>query len=95
MKSPRMIWRVIRPITIGLAFIAVLISSPALKAQGRSGWLSGAVDAQGVRHPGSDYPNYPKGGPWMDDAVKTVFPDYPYTARAGHKPSVLLRAVKI
>jgi TonB family protein len=67
-----------RQITFGLALIAVLISSTTLSAQKRSNWLSGAVDAKGVRHRGSDYP---KGGVWMDDAIKTVSPEYPYVAR--------------
>jgi TonB family protein len=76
-------WRLIHTIVIGVACVAVLISSPALNAQGRSSWwFSSAVDAQGVRHWGSDYPGR---APWMDDATKTVAPKYPYEDRARHQ----------
>jgi TonB family protein len=70
-----------RRIILGVALMGIFVSSTALRAQGRSSWNSGAVDAQGVRHRGSDYP---KGGPWMHDAIKTVPPVYPYPARSGH-----------
>src|SRR5437879_1305668 len=39
-----------------------------------------AVDAKGVRHNGDDYPR--KHPPWLDDRVKAVAPDYPYSERA-------------
>ena len=66
---------------LGVALAGMFIAPPALTAQGRSNWLSGAVDAKGVRYRGSDYP---KGGMWMDDAIKTVPPEYPYAARSRH-----------
>ena len=75
-----MTWRVTPRIIISLASVALLTFSPALKAQGRSSWrLSTAVDAQGIRHWGS---NYPGRAPWTEDAIKTVLPKYPYEARA-------------
>ncbi len=51
-----------------------------LEAQGLSKWVSSAVDAKGVRHQESGYPK--KHAPWMDDAIKTVKPDYSYTDKA-------------
>jgi TonB family protein len=89
MNSPRMPWPVTRRIILGVACIAVLISSAVLKAQGRASWTSAAVDAKGVRHRGSDYQN---GGTWMDDAIKTPPPDYPSAERSlGHAGSGLFR----
>jgi TonB family protein len=77
-----MTWRAIGRIVIGLTYVAVSISTASLKAQSASNRLSGAVDAQGVRHGGSDYPGR---GPWMNDVIKTVQPDYPYAERAAHR----------
>src|SRR5438128_7004760 len=64
-------------VSIGAALLVPVI----LNAQGPSDRLSGAVDAQGIRHRGSDYTGP---APWMNDAVKTVTPDYPYDYRARH-----------
>lgn len=51
---------------------------------------SSAVDAQGVRHRGSEYP--PGDAPWLNDAVKIVQPDYSYRERSRyHQGSGLLR----
>jgi len=51
----------------------------AVHGQGRSGGVSAAVDAQGVRHRGSEYAGL---APWMKDVLKTLAPDYSYTERA-------------
>src|ERR1700719_1108627 len=67
-----------------IAFVVPITSN----AQ-RSTWLSAALDAQGVRHRGSDYPGR---APWMNDVVHMVKPDYPYAERAQHhRGSGLLR----
>src|SRR5947207_2012979 len=58
---------------------ASLLSLPS-RTQGLSKWVSSAVDAKGVRNQESDYPK--RYAPWMDDAIKTVKPDYSYTDRA-------------
>ena len=81
MKSPWVSWLLMRRIILGVVLIATFSLPAVLKAQGRSSWNSGAVDAKGIRHRGSDYP---KGGVWMDDAIKTVPPEYPYAARSRH-----------
>jgi TonB family protein len=55
----------------------------------RSKWLSAAVDANGFRYKGSDYPN---GGMWMKDSVYRVAPQYSESERAQrHFGSGLLR----
>jgi TonB family protein len=76
-----MTWRVIPRIMISLASVALLICATGLKAEERSRWLSAAVNAQGIRYRGSEYAGV---GPWMDDAIKTVAPNYPYEARSRH-----------
>ena len=74
---------------IMVTFSAVFFVPVALRAQGRSSWLSAAVDAKGVRHRGSEDSGL---APWMTDAVKTVNPDYAYRERAlGQQGSGLLR----
>ena len=40
-----------------------------------------AVDANGVHHQGADYKGHP---PWLDDKLKSVAPEYPYTERLHH-----------
>lgn len=37
-----------------------------------------AVDAKGICHQGSDYAGNP---PWLDDRLKSVAPEYPYSER--------------
>jgi TonB family protein len=74
--GPSVICRMI----IAIVCSVLLILSPTVKAQGRSNRLSSAVDAQGVWHQGSDYGA--KRAPWMDDAIKTVAPNYRYEARS-------------
>ena len=64
-----------------LTCVASLISVHALLSDDRSKWLSSAVDAQGVRHHGSDYAGR---APWTVDQIKTVAPQYPYTERTRH-----------
>jgi TonB family protein len=64
-------------VSFGAAFLVPVM----LPAQGRSNRLSSAVDAQEVRHRGSEYIGR---APWMDDVVKTVTPDYPYDYRRRH-----------
>jgi TonB family protein len=61
-------------ISFGAAFLAPIV----LQAEGSSSRLCSAVDAQGVRHRGSDYIGR---APWMNDVVKTVTPYYPYGYR--------------
>jgi len=63
--------------------MASLISTRPVLSDDPSKWLSSGVDAQGIRHHGSDYVR--KRAPWMDDAIKTVAPRYPYEARARHQ----------
>jgi TonB family protein len=65
-----------------MAYSALWISPQPVKAQAPSGRLSVAVDAQGVRHQARDFGA--KHLPWMDDAIKTVAPEYPYEARSRH-----------
>src|ERR1051326_6272123 len=69
-------------IILAVAFqTARLSSAPViLSQQFSSQWASSAVDAKGVRHQASDYPK--RHGPWTDDAIKTVKPDYSYAERA-------------
>jgi TonB family protein len=58
------------------------VAPQPVKAQAPSARLSSAVDGRGVRHEGRDYGD--KHPPWMDDAIKTVAPEYPYEARSRH-----------
>jgi len=62
-----------------ISCVAAVLLPLGLHAQAHSKRLSSAVDAQGVRHQGSDYSARP---PWIKDAVRTVKPEYPYEARA-------------
>jgi TonB family protein len=72
-----------------VGLVVVLISSPTLRAQHRGDPLSSAVDSKGVRHRARNYVGPP---PWIDDAIKTVAPNYPYEARSRHiQGSGLLR----
>ena len=74
------------------AAIIILVAFPTapvhsapiiLSKQFSSQWASSAVDVKGGRHQASEYP---KGHvPWVEDEVKTVKPDYPYTERAHRK----------
>jgi len=69
-------------ITLTVAIPTAPVSSaPVILSQQFSRqWASSAVDAKGDRHQASEYP---KGHvPWIQDEVKTVKPDYPYTERA-------------
>ena len=69
-------------IILAVAFPTAPVSSTPviLSKQFSSHWASSAVDAKGGRHQASQYP---KGHvPWIQDEVKTVKPDYPYTERA-------------
>ncbi|PYI61575.1 MAG: hypothetical protein DMC60_05105 [Verrucomicrobia bacterium] len=80
-----MIWPLIRGIMLRGICISTLITSQPLKAYpvrilGPSNWSSSAVDAHGVRHSGRQYKG--ENSPWMDDAIKTVKPEYGYTERA-------------
>ena len=74
MRSP-----LVRSTIAHVGLLVVLISLPTLSAQHRGDPLSSAVDAKGVRHRGS---NYVGPAPWIDDAIKTVAPNYPYEARS-------------
>jgi TonB family protein len=65
----------------GAIAVALLISSPALTAQQHGDPFSGAVDAKGVQHRGSDYAG---SVPWMKDRIKIVPLKYPYQAAARH-----------
>jgi len=48
-----------------------------------------AVDSNGIRHLGSDYPGNP---PWLDDRVQTIAPDYPYSDRRNrHEGTTIVR----
>ena len=72
----------IRSISVrGAIAVALLISSPALRAQQHGDSLSGAVDANGVRHRGSDYIGPV---PWMKDRTKIVPLKYPHEAAGRH-----------
>jgi TonB family protein len=44
---------------------------------------SSAVDANGIRHEGKDYPSG-KHAPWMDDIIEAHSPHYPYGDRVQH-----------
>jgi TonB family protein len=68
-------------VLVTLTCIALLTSSHTLLSEDRSKWLSSAVDAQGVRHRGSDYTGR---APWTLDQIKTVAPEYPYAERTRH-----------
>jgi TonB family protein len=72
-----------RKIVASLMCVASLVAPYPLLSDDPSRWLSSAVDAQGIRHHGSDYGR--KRAPWMDDAIKAVAPRYPYEARARHQ----------
>jgi len=63
-----------RAITILSCAVAFLFPV-SLQGQGRSTWLSAAVDAQGARHRGSEYVGR---APWINDAIKKVTPHYPF-----------------
>ena len=65
-----------------LMCIASVISSPPLLSQELSIGPGSAVDAQGVRHHWSNHAG--KIPPWMDDAIKKVWPQYPYEERSRH-----------
>jgi len=69
-----------RKIIVIIACLARWVSPQPVKAQVPSAWLSSAVDGRGVRHQARDYGE--KHPPWMDDAIKTVAPEYPYEARS-------------
>jgi TonB family protein len=73
-------WR--SKVIVTLTCIASLISVHALLSDDRSKWLSSAVDAQGVRHRGSEYAGR---APWTIDQIKTVAPQYPYAQRTRHQ----------
>jgi TonB family protein len=78
--------RLIRRVLFGGVLTTGLVVSQTLNAYpvrivGGQNWISSAVDAQGVRHSGKDYAGK-RNSPWMDYAVKTVNPDYPYTEKA-------------
>jgi TonB family protein len=76
-------------VLVTLTCIASLMSPHALLSDDRSKWLSSAVDAQGVRHHGSDYAGL---APWTVDQIKTVAPEYPYAERSRrHAGSGLFR----
>jgi TonB family protein len=64
-------------ISLGAAFLVPIV----LQAEGSFSQFTSAVDAQGVRHRGSDYVGR---DPWMNDVVKTVTPVYPYRYRLQH-----------
>ena len=66
-------------LTTGLVVSQVLKAYP-VRIVGPQGWISSAVDAQGVRRSGKDY--HGKGTPWMADAIKTVKPDYSHIDKA-------------
>lgn len=63
------------------ALAVALLIGPALSAQQHGDPLSGAVDAKGVRHRGSDYVGQV---PWMKDRIKIVPFKYPHAAAARH-----------
>ena len=70
-----------RKILATLMCVASLISSRLLLSEEPSKGFASAVDAQGVRH---SWSNHKKNPPWIDDAIKTVQPQYPYEVRARH-----------
>ncbi len=77
-----------RAFTVVSCVLAFLVPV-ASHGEGRSTWLSAAVDAKGVRYRGSEYVGT---APWMNDVTHTVTPDYPFDERAQHhKGSGLLR----
>jgi TonB family protein len=87
MNSPRATSRFIGSVIIYFVCVAAFIASPVLHGQqlvfpSGSSAESAAVDAQGVRHRGSDY--HGNRAPWLDDTIKTVTPDYPYEYRSRH-----------
>src|SRR5436190_11454082 len=45
--------------------------------------LTSAVDANGIRHDGKEYP-HGKHPPWLDDIKEAYSPHYPYGDRAQH-----------
>jgi TonB family protein len=83
MNKHSLLCRFIYKIIVIMAYLALWTSPQAVKAQVPSAGLSTAVDAQGVRHQARDY-GAGKHPPWMDDAIKTVAPEYPYEARSRH-----------
>ena len=67
-----------RKILATLMCMASLISSRPLLSEEPSKGFASAVDAQGVRH---SWSNHKKNPPWIDDAIKTVRPQYPYLGK--------------
>lgn len=81
---------------IVLALIFGFVVSRAEAAQGSAADLNprgsnaSAVDAQGVRHYGSDYKG--RSSPWLIDQATTVAPDYPVAERRlRHQGRALVR----
>jgi TonB family protein len=71
-----------RKILVTLMCMASLLVSRQLLSEEPSKWRgSAAVDAQGVHH---SWSNHKKNPPWIDDAIKTIQPQYPYEARSRH-----------
>jgi TonB family protein len=83
MNKRNLLCRFAYKIIVIMTYLALWTSSRSVKAQAPSVQLSTAVDTQGVRHQARDYGagTHP---PWMDDAIKTVAPEYPYEARSRH-----------
>ena len=64
-----------------IACFAALLSLTVVKAGQRGDALASAVDAQGIRHRGSQYVGIL---PWIADTVRKRKPDYTYKERTQH-----------
>ncbi len=98
-------WAVIG-ISLGLAFLTQLILPPTLSA---SMWPTGgtginsatvfltpetsALDANGLRHRGIEYGR--NGRSWLQDVIKAVTPDYPYSDRILHHDGIGLFQISL
>jgi TonB family protein len=67
-------------LTVAISAAPVSSAPVILSKQFSRQWASSAMDAKGGRHQASEYPK--EHVPWIQDEVKTVKPDYPYTERA-------------
>jgi TonB family protein len=70
-----------RKILVTLMCMASLMSSGPLLSEEPSKEFASAMDARGVRH---SWSNHKKSPSWIDDAIKTVQPQYPFEARTRH-----------
>src|ERR1044071_3935812 len=88
-----------RPLAATFAAVLFVLESLVLCAEAQSGAYFGlgaghssAVDAKGVRHFDNGYRNRPP--PWIEDGIRAVAPEYPYSDRSkGHEGIGLFKLV--